>query len=112
VAVSNWRKTQECACPRAFSDRQHNGNPRRRRARGRHRRHAAVADPQRGLGIGFTPLWQIRNLVDQGAVEVILEEFEAARIPIHAVWPPSKIPLAKTRLFADFLAARLKRERL
>lgn len=71
--------------------------------------HAVVA---RGLGIGFTPLWQIRGMVDQGAVEVILEEFEAARIPIHAVWPPSKIPLAKTRLFADFLAARLKHERL
>jgi len=71
--------------------------------------HAVVA---RGLGIGFTPLWQIRNLVDQGAVEVILEEFEAARIPIHAVWPPSRIPLAKTRLFAEFLAARLKHERL
>ena len=71
--------------------------------------HAVVAQ---GLGIGFTPLWQIRNLVDQGAVEIILEDFEAARIPIHAVWPPSKLPLAKTRLFADFLAAQLKRERL
>jgi DNA-binding transcriptional LysR family regulator len=59
-----------------------------------------------------TPLWQIRGLVDHGAVEVILDEFEAAKIPIHAVWPPSKMPLAKTRLFADFLAARLKRERL
>jgi DNA-binding transcriptional LysR family regulator len=71
--------------------------------------HVAVA---RGLGIGLTPLWQIRDLVDQGAVEIILDEFEAARIPIHAVWPPSKMPLAKTRLFAEFLAARLKRERL
>jgi DNA-binding transcriptional LysR family regulator len=71
--------------------------------------HAAVAG---GLGIGFSPLWQIRNLVDEGAVEVILENFEAAKLPIYAVWPPTKIPLAKTRLFTDFLAARLKRERL
>jgi DNA-binding transcriptional LysR family regulator len=71
--------------------------------------HVAVAH---GLGIGLTPLWQIRDLVAQGKVEIILEEFEAARFPIHAVWPPSKMPLAKARLFADFLAARLKRERL
>jgi hypothetical protein len=34
--------------------------------------HAAVA---RGLEIGRAPLWQIRSLVDAGAVEVILEDF-------------------------------------
>jgi DNA-binding transcriptional LysR family regulator len=71
--------------------------------------HVAVV---RGLGIGLTPLWQIRDLVDKGDLEIILEEFEAAKFPIHAVWPPSKLPLAKTRLFTEFLAARLKRERL
>lgn len=71
--------------------------------------HAVVA---RGLGIGQAPFWQIRDLVEQGAVEVILEGFEAARLPINAVWPPTKIPLAKTRLFVDVLATRLKRERL
>jgi DNA-binding transcriptional LysR family regulator len=71
--------------------------------------HAAVAC---GLGIGFTPLWQIRDLVDQGIVELVLEDFEASRIPVHAVWPATKIPLAKTRLFTDLLARRLKRARL
>jgi DNA-binding transcriptional LysR family regulator len=71
--------------------------------------HVAVA---RGLGLGMTPLWQIRGLVDQGAVEVILENFETAKVPIHSVWPPSKIPLVKSRLFAEFLAARLKDQRL
>lgn len=71
--------------------------------------HVAVA---RGLGIGMTPLWQIRNLIDQGIVELVLEDFEAAKAPVHAVWPSAKIPLAKTRLFTDFLAARLKSERL
>ncbi len=69
--------------------------------------HAAVAH---GAGVGFTPLWQIRDLVDQGVVEVILEDFEAVRVPVHAVWPSSKNPLAKTRLFVDFLAKRLKRD--
>lgn len=71
--------------------------------------HAAVAG---GLGIGLTPLWQIRSLVDQGAVEITLADFEAAKLPIYAVWPPTKMPLAKTRLFTDLLAEHLKRERL
>lgn len=68
--------------------------------------HAAVA---RGLGIGQTPLWQIRDLVERGEVEVVLEAFEADRIPVQAVWPPARIPLPTTRLFADMLAAHLKR---
>lgn len=52
------------------------------------------------------------GLVDAGVVEVILKDFEDARIPIHAIWPAGKIPLAKTRLFVDELAVRLKRESL
>jgi DNA-binding transcriptional LysR family regulator len=51
-------------------------------------------------------------LFDRGAVETVLEEFEAPRMPIHAVFPPSGMPPAKTRLFADMLVERLGRERL
>lgn len=65
-----------------------------------------------GLGIGFTPLWQVRSLVDQGTLELVLVDFEPPKVPIHAVWPATKIPLAKTQLFVDFLAKRLKWERL
>ena len=65
-----------------------------------------------GLGIGYGPFWQIAELFDRGALAILLEEFEAPRIPIQAVFPPSGMPPAKTRLFADLLAERLKRERL
>jgi len=51
-------------------------------------------------------------LIDEGAVEVILEDFEDTKIPIHAVWPATRIPLTRMRLFVDLLAARLKHERL
>jgi DNA-binding transcriptional LysR family regulator len=71
--------------------------------------HAAVAS---GLGLGRTPLWMIRDLVDRGTVEVVLEAYEAMSIPIHAVWPATRLPAAKARLFADLLALRLRRERL
>ena len=88
----------------------------RRRAFVPHRQHAA-SDPRRGGRDGTrprlrTPFWQIRDLVDQGVVEVVLEEFEPARLPIHAVWPATKLPTPKVRLFADALAQRLKNENL
>ncbi|MCG7506708.1 LysR family transcriptional regulator [Mesorhizobium retamae] len=69
--------------------------------------HAAVAV---GLGIGRVPLWQIQDLVDSGRVEVILEAFEQPAIPVHIIWPAARLPLAKTRLFIDFLAANLHME--
>jgi DNA-binding transcriptional LysR family regulator len=71
--------------------------------------HAAVCQ---GLGIGYGPFWQIRELVDRGMLEIVLAEFETPRFPIHAVFPPSGMAPAKTRLFADLLAERLKGERL
>jgi DNA-binding transcriptional LysR family regulator len=73
---------------------------------------AAQAAVSQGLGIGQGPFWQIRDHLDRGALEILLEEFEAPRIPIHAVVPPSSLPPAKTRLFVDMLAEGLKPERL
>jgi hypothetical protein len=35
-----------------------------------------------GLGIGLTPLWQIRDLIERGVVEVVLQPFESDRMPI------------------------------
>jgi DNA-binding transcriptional LysR family regulator len=35
-----------------------------------------------GLGIGLTPLWQIRDLIEDGVVEVVLQPFESDRMPI------------------------------
>ncbi|HEY6984007.1 LysR family transcriptional regulator [Reyranella sp.] len=73
---------------------------------------ATNAAAAQGLGVAFGPLWQVRELVDRGAVEIVLDDFEAARVPIHAVWRPTRTPLAKARLFADLLAARLRRHEL
>ncbi|WP_374652830.1 LysR family transcriptional regulator [Dongia sp.] len=70
---------------------------------------AAVAN---GVGVGMLPLWQIRNLVDEGVVEVILEKYEGPRIPIYAIWPASKIRPTKVRILADALTRRIKLARL
>ncbi|NBJ11181.1 LysR family transcriptional regulator [Microvirga arsenatis] len=71
--------------------------------------YAAVAQ---GLGIGFTPLWQIRDLVDRGVLELVLVPFEPPTVPIHAVWHGSKLTPAKTRMFIDSLARELECDRL
>jgi DNA-binding transcriptional LysR family regulator len=73
---------------------------------------AASEAAVQGFGITNVPLWQVRKLVDQGQLELLLTRFEPPPIALHAVWPATNLLDAKTRLFVDFLAARLKAERL
>jgi DNA-binding transcriptional LysR family regulator len=82
---------------------------------GRFRTSGALAANQaaaEGIGIANAPLWQVRSLVDRGDVELILTRFEPPPVTIHAVWPATRVLPARTQLFVEFLAARLKKERL
>jgi DNA-binding transcriptional LysR family regulator len=64
-----------------------------------------------GLGVGLAPYWQIRRMVDEGRVELVLNDFEPPPVPVSAVWiPVAQLP-ARTRLFIDTLAARFSAER-
>ncbi|MDF0751095.1 LysR family transcriptional regulator [Marinobacter sp. 71-i] len=58
------------------------------------------------LGLGFSPLWQIRHLVDTGQVELVLTPFERPPVPVHVVWPSGRSPLAKTQIFKEYLISR------
>lgn len=81
------------------------------RVSGRFRASGALAANEavvRGLGIGNAPLWQVRQLVDRGAVELLLTHFEPAPVPVHAVWPATSVLPAKTQRFVAFLAERLQ----
>jgi DNA-binding transcriptional LysR family regulator len=64
-----------------------------------------------GLGIGLAQTWQVRPLLDQGRVVLILTEFEPAPMPVSVVWPSGGVMPARTRLLIDFLVARLSAER-
>jgi len=82
---------------------------------GRFRTNGALAANQaaaRGMGIATAPLWQVRSMVDRGDVELVLTRFEPPPVSIHAVWPATRLLPARTQLFIEFLAARLKKERL
>ena len=72
---------------------------------------ATIEAAVEGLGIANAPLWQVLSLVDRGAVELVLEPFEPPRVSMNAVWPATRLLPAKTQLFIEFLAARLKKER-
>lgn len=65
-----------------------------------------------GLGIASAPLWQVRDLVDARRLELVLTRFEPSPIPLRAVWPATSLLPVKTRAFIDFMAARLKSERI
>lgn len=65
-----------------------------------------------GLGLAQLPLWQIRELVEEGTLTIVLPEFEAEGMPIQLVWPPTKAPLERVRRFTGFLASALKAELL
>jgi DNA-binding transcriptional LysR family regulator len=91
------------------------GRPRTVKVAGRFRTSGALAANEaavQGLGIATAPLWQVRALVDRGALELILTRFEPPPVPVHAVWPATRLLPAKTQLFVEFLTARLKAERL
>jgi DNA-binding transcriptional LysR family regulator len=64
----------------------------------------------RGFGIGRALLYQIRTQVDFGQVELILAEFEPPPVPVHAVWPASRVQSSTARRFIDYLAARFAGE--
>lgn len=71
--------------------------------------YAAVGE---GLGLGYSPLWQIEHLIADGSVEVVLEEFEPTPVPIHLLWRGGRAPTAKVRTFIDLLSRRLKLDHL
>jgi DNA-binding transcriptional LysR family regulator len=54
----------------------------------------------------------VRALVDRGVVGLVLTRFEPPPVPVQAVWPATRLLPAKTQLFLDYLATRLKAERL
>ncbi|HEV7320352.1 MAG TPA: LysR family transcriptional regulator [Ensifer sp.] len=73
---------------------------------------AVYSAVEQGLGLGFSPLWQIKHLIDEGKVEIVLDAFEPAPVPIHALWLEGRSPTAKIRCFLDLLAEKLKLDRL
>jgi DNA-binding transcriptional LysR family regulator len=68
--------------------------------------HAALG----GMGIAVIPFYYVRQFVETGLAEVVLDDFTLAPTPAHAVWPPGSRTPSRVRRFVDFLAQRLKKD--
>jgi len=64
-----------------------------------------------GAGIGRAFLWQVRDRLDTGRLELVLGGFEPPPMPLYAVWQGGAKPSPVVRRFTDFLVARFAAER-
>jgi DNA-binding transcriptional LysR family regulator len=68
--------------------------------------HAVLA----GMGIAVIPFYHVREAIEAGLAEVVLDDFTLAPILAHAVWPSGARTTSRMRRFVDFLVQRLKKE--
>ncbi len=62
-----------------------------------------------GRGIALLPAFIVSDALASGDLVPILEGFEPAPVALHAVYPPDKYRLAKTRTFVEFLTQRFQK---
>jgi DNA-binding transcriptional LysR family regulator len=67
--------------------------------------HAVLA----GMGIAVIPFYHVREAVEAGRAEIVLEDFTLAPILAHAVWPSGSRTPSRVQRFVDLLARRLMR---
>jgi DNA-binding transcriptional LysR family regulator len=60
-----------------------------------------------GAGFGQFLSYQVVPLLQQGQLQTVLEGFEDAPLPIHAVYPHARLLPARIRAFIDFLRQEL-----
>ena len=63
-----------------------------------------------GLGIGVAQMWQVRELVEQRRISLLLTDYEFPPVPVHVVWSPHRQMAPRVRRFIDFLEANLKED--
>ncbi|PDT33329.1 LysR family transcriptional regulator [Rhizobium sp. M10] len=60
-----------------------------------------------GRGIGPTHLWLVHDLLDDGRLEVVLEDYRPLPVPVSLLIVPERAAIARVRLLVDFLAAEI-----
>jgi DNA-binding transcriptional LysR family regulator len=69
---------------------------------------AAIAGAVSGFGLTRVLAYQIRPELLSGALQVVLEEFEEAPLPVHVAHVERRLAPAKVRLFVDLAVERLR----
>jgi DNA-binding transcriptional LysR family regulator len=73
---------------------------------------AAISAARSGWGLTRILSYQIAPDLVDGRLQTALEEFEQEPLPVHIVHPEGRNASAKVRSFVDFLAARLRANRM
>ena len=70
---------------------------------------AAIMAAERGEGIAGALSYMVAPQRAAGGLAAVLEPFTPAAVPVHLVWPQSRLLAAKVRAFVEFAAPRLTR---
>jgi DNA-binding transcriptional LysR family regulator len=64
---------------------------------------AAIQYAERGGGLTRVLAYQAADAIKRGSLKVVLEKFEQPALPIHIVYPTSRLLSAKVRAFIDLV---------
>lgn len=67
---------------------------------------------RRGLGCGSFLDYQVRDALAAGTLRRVLREFEPQALPVHIVYPHSRLLSARVRSFVDWAVPRLRQSLL
>ena len=67
---------------------------------------ALVAAASAGLGIVISPTFIVAEALRRGQLVEILADFRRAAVPIHAVYPPGRLPPHRVQVITAFLRER------
>jgi DNA-binding transcriptional LysR family regulator len=86
------------------------GKPRQVRVQGNFSSNqgAPVIEAARGgLGIIFVLSYQVQELIANGGLRVLLQQYQAPPIPVSVILPSGRLQPARVKALADFLQARV-----
>ena len=69
---------------------------------------AALAAALNGVGITRLLSYQIKNELEQGSLQLLLEDFEEAPLPVHVVHREDRYGSSKVRAFIDYVIENLR----
>jgi len=66
---------------------------------------AAIAHAELGFGLTMVLAYQVAEAVRAGRLRIVLADFEPPPLPIHIVYPTTRLLSAKVRAFVDLVTA-------
>ncbi|HXV26098.1 MAG TPA: LysR family transcriptional regulator [Alphaproteobacteria bacterium] len=69
---------------------------------------AAISAAEAGDGITVALSYMVADRIEERRLQLVLEEFATPAMPVHLVYPSSRVVAPKIRAFVDFAAPRLR----